>query len=196
MSLGVLIMLDIVLSAWVGRTPVKFVGPGHKVPRPTKNPAFCVFNYVHTYQNAMSNSDRTSRGYIAKIQAQNVIATVASGGRSSNDGDFSVMESTLLGQIQTTLDNSPKRLVSTDPSSNKVTLSWVDGVTLPVTSYRIEYSVYPYTSWTSVSVSYNSANPGYAVISGLTTRTTYKFKVYTLTASGASQSSSITVTTL
>lgn len=144
----------------------------------------------------MSNSDRTSRGYIAKIQAQNVIATVASGGRSSNDGDFSVMESTLLGQIQTTLDNSPKSLTSMDPSSNKVTLCWVDGVTLPVTSYRIEYSVSPYTSWTSVSVSYNSANPGYAVISGLTTRTTYKFKVYTLTASGASQSSSITVTTL
>lgn len=144
----------------------------------------------------MSNSDTSSSAYISRIQAQNIVATVASGGRSSNDGGFSVMESTLLGQIQTALDNSPKRLVSTDPSSNKVTLRWVDGVTQPVTGYRIEYSVSPYTSLTSVSVSYNSANPGNAVISGLTTRTTYKFNVYTLTASGASQSSSITVTTL
>ncbi len=48
MSLGVLIMLDIVLSAWVGRAPVKFVGVGHKVPTKKKNPTFYfLIIYVH-----------------------------------------------------------------------------------------------------------------------------------------------------
>jgi len=77
----------------------------------------------------MSNSDTSSRAYIARIQAQNIVATVASGGRGSNSGNFDSFLSTTLGSIQSVIDlppgppGTPTLFVAT-PDDTSIRLSW------------------------------------------------------------------------
>jgi hypothetical protein len=132
----------------------------------------------------MSNSDTSSRAYISRIQAQNITATVASGGRGSNSGSFTSFLSTILGSIQSVIDPpaSPPEtptLFGAIYDDTSITLSWnnvgnVTGTIIDILSGST-------TTSTEITGSGNTKT-----ITGLNANTLYSVRVSSFNAVGPS----------
>ena len=132
----------------------------------------------------MSNSDTSSRAYISRIQAQNITATVASGGRGSNSGSFTSFLSTILGSIQSVIDPpaSPPEtptLFGAIYDDTSITLSWnnvgnVTGTIIDILSGST-------TTSTEITGSGNTKT-----ITGLIANTLYSVRVSSFNAVGPS----------
>lgn len=153
--------------------------------------------------------DRSTSAYISRIQASNILATVASGGRGSKDGGFSAGLSTTLGKIDT-VNNRP---LITAPSGGIVymnsrgwgslTVTWKNNTT--VTDTLIKISTTPSGPWIDATLAADSTNfYGFgtttlhplgaaktANVISLNPMTTYYFKLISVTAAGQSGSSDV-----
>ncbi len=109
--------------------------------------------------------------YDFRVSATNSIGTSAA---------TSTVSATTLGSAPA----APTRLASSAITASSVTLSWTPPTNVgssPITSYLVEYKRSNVASYTSTTVTTNSA-----VVSGLTAASTYNFRVSATNASGTS----------
>jgi hypothetical protein len=143
-------------------------------------------------------SNKSSSNYIARIQAQNIVAAVVSGGRGGNSGSFVPSLSTTLGSIQSVFElpagppTAPNNLVASSFDDISIELSWNN--TSSITGSVIEYE--SVSSGIIVPVTVSGSSTSY-ILTDLLENTSYSIRVTSVNNSGSSApSASINVTTL